>query len=116
MTKLIVALDDDQMRLLLAVAAGEVARHRRNSVTSVHDGEDWWVTGAGEHRRARNRLRPLVKAGLVEWRLPRTAPADADSWPWEVTTRGDRIIEEARALAAEQGEVLLASDDRAGDG
>lgn len=108
--KLTIALDADQMRLLLAVAAGEVARHRRNSVTPVRDGDDWWVTGAGEHRRARNRLRPLVKAGLVEWRLADIAPADVDVWPWEVTPRGARVIEEARAPAAEQGEVL------AGDG
>lgn len=112
MTKLTIRLDDEQMRLLLAVQAGEVARHRRNSLTPVRDGDDWWVTGAGEHRRARARLRPLAKAGLVVWRLPRTAPADVDSWPWQLTARGARVVDQARAAAAEQGETLTVDGAR----
>lgn len=95
-------LGEDQVQLLAAVQAGRVHRHRRNAVTQLLAGDDWEHDGTtvlGGYRPANARLRPLFRRRLVVLRVPleADAPGEAapDSWPWQLTTEGERALARA---------------------
>ena len=105
MTTRHVELDHKTWRLLVAVAAGRLRRHRGGVDASPRDGTDWELTcpAQGGYRGATKRLRPLVRVGLIE--LVDTGPG-RESWPWRPTAAGQQLLATVHAARVPNIELI----------
>ena len=99
-----ISLEPAQIRLLQAVDAGQVARHRWSLPKGPENGRDLLQqpdSPLHPHRRVAIQIAALRRLQLVE--LVRGAKTDT-TWPWRLTDAGRAVLEDLREQASTASE------------